>query len=183
VPPQVEPARRARIQKEVDNVSMEAHARLAGLDPDAAAVVHANDRKRLVRALELAEVGHSLVANDRLWSSATRRPTLMVGLDVAAEVLEQRIRERTAEMFARGVVEEVRAALAVPPSRTAEKTLGLREIVELEPEDALERIVVRTRRYAAYQRKWMSRIPDVVRIDALRPVEYIVDEVLLLVRR
>jgi tRNA dimethylallyltransferase len=183
VPPQVEPPRRERIQREVDRDSTAAHARLAGLDPGAAAVVHPNDRKRLVRALELAEVGHSLVANDRLWTSSTRRPTLIVGLDVPPDELERRIRQRTEEMFARGVVEEVRAALRAPPSRTAEKTLGLREIVELEPDDARERIVVRTRRYAAYQRKWMSRIQDIVRVDGLRPVEDIVDELLALVRR
>ena len=138
-----------------------AHRRLAELDPAAAAAVHPHDRKRLVRALELAEEGASLVANqDRLWAGSTRRPTLIVGLDVAPDVLERRIRERTETMFARGVVDEVRAALSGPVSRTAEKTLGLAEIAELGP-DALEPIVARTRRYAAYQRKWMRRIPGI----------------------
>ena len=51
-------------------------------------------------------------------------------------------------------------------SRTAAKTLGLSEISDLAPEDARERIVLRTRRYAAYQRKWMRRIPGIVMIDA-----------------
>ena len=77
--------------------------RLGELDPDAAAAVHAHDRQRLVRALELAESGDTLVGRDRLWSTATRRPTLIVGLDVPADVLERRIRERTEQMFdARG---------------------------------------------------------------------------------
>jgi tRNA A37 N6-isopentenylltransferase MiaA len=61
-------------------------------------------------------------------------------------------------------------------SRTAEKTLGLEEIARLGP-DALEPIVVRTRRYAAYQRKWMRRIPDLVYLDAARPPERIADDV------
>ena len=70
-------------------------------------------------------------------------------------------------MFGRGVVEEVRAALRNGHvSRTAAKTLGLREIAELPPEEAREQIVLRTRRYAAYQRKWMRRIPGIVMIDA-----------------
>ena len=184
VPPRVDPEARARIEDEVDCDPEAAHARLSALDPNAAASVHPNDRRRVVRALELVEVGHSLVTGQhRLWSAATRRPTLVVGLDLPTELLETRIRERTEAMFAAGVVDEVRAALAGRVSRTAEKTLGLREIVELEPREALERIVVRTRRYAAYQRKWMRRIPGIVLVDATQPVPEICAAVLELVRR
>ena len=108
----------ARIAREVDDDRIAAHERLAGLDPAAAAVVHRNDRKRLVRALELAEAGTSLVAGrDRLWRGGTRRPTLVAVLDVPADVLERRIRERAEAMFARGVVDEVRAAHSRVPSR------------------------------------------------------------------
>ena len=182
VPPPVAPEDRARIAREVDDDRIAAHERLAGLDPAAAAVVHRNDRKRLVRALELAEAGTSLVAGrDRLWRGGTRRPTLVAGLDVPADVLERRIRERAEAMFARGVVDEVRAALAGPVSRTAEKTLGLAEIAELGP-DALEPLVVRTRRYAAYQRKWMRRIPDLVRFDGDRSPDEVAEEIVARVR-
>ncbi len=178
VPPPVAPELRARIAGEVDDDRDAAHRRLADLDPVAAEAVHPHDRKRLVRALELAETGESLVAGrDRLWHGATRRPTLVVGLDIAPTLLEQRIRERTETMFARGVVEEVRAAISGRRvSRTAEKTLGLEEIAGLGP-DALELVVVRTRRYAAYQRKWMRRIPDLVHLDAARPPEEIADDI------
>ena len=184
VPPRVDSDARARIEAEVDRDPEAAHDRLAALDPDAAPNIHRNDRRRLVRALELAELGHSLVTGQhRLWSDATRRPTLVAGLDLPTDVLEARIRERTEAMFAGGVVNEVRAALAGQVSRTAEKTLGLREIVELEPLEALERIVVRTRRYAAYQRKWMRRIPGIVLVDATQPAAEIGATVLELVRR
>ena len=146
--------------------------------------MRATDARRLVRALELAEVGRSLVSgNDRLWSEETRRPTLIAGLDVPADVLGERIRHRAEEMFAQGVVDEVRAALAAGVSRTAEKALGLREIVELPSTEALERIVVRTRRYAAYQRKWMRRIPGIRVVDGARPAADIADELLELARR
>ena len=179
VPPQAAPAVRERVEREVRLDPAAAHRRLALLDPAAAELVHPNDRKRLVRALELAEAGRSLVAaRDRLWSGPTRRSTLIAGLDVAPDVLDRRIRQRTEAMFARGVVDEVRAALAGPVSRTAEKTLGLSEIAELEPDEALERIVVRTRRYAAYQRKWMRRVPGLVRFDAEREPDAVADEIL-----
>ena len=177
IPPAVHPETRARVAREVDHDRHAAHRRLGHLDPAAAAAVHPHDRKRLVRALELAEEGASLVANqDRLWAGATRRPTVIVGLEVAPDVLERRIRERTETMFERGVVDEVRAALSGPVSRTAEKTLGLTEIAELGP-DALEPIVARTRRYAAYQRKWMRRIPDLVLLDGTRAPGELADDI------
>ena len=181
VPPAVDPEARARVAREVDDDRDAAHRRLAELDPAAAEAVHPHDRKRLVRALELADEGTSLVANqDRLWGGETRRPTLIVGLDVAPDLLERRIRERTEAMFARGVVDEVRAALSGPVSHTAEKTLGLAEIAELGP-DALEPIVARTRRYAAYQRKWMRRIPALVLLDGTRAPGELAEDIVELV--
>ena len=182
VPPPAPPAVRARVEREVAADAHAAHARLATADPTSARAVHPNDRRRLVRALELVEAGRSLVRDDdRLWDAEVRRPTLLVGLVIPPDVLLSRIRRRTGEMFERGVVAEVEQALAGPISATAAKTLGLREIAELDPEDARERIVIRTRRYAAYQRKWMRRIPGLVPLDATRPADEIADEIVQLV--
>ena len=167
VPPPGDPRARQRIEREVDADRAAAHRRLSQVDPASAEAVHPNDLQRLVRALELAETGRSLVDGQaRLWSGVTRRPTLICGLAVSSDVLERRIRERADAMFEDGVVAEVRAALGKPLSRTAVKALGLSDIAELEPAEALERIVVRTRRYAAYQRKWMRRIPGSSRSTA-----------------
>jgi tRNA dimethylallyltransferase len=160
-----------------------AYMRLRELDPPVAAVVHRNDRRRVVRALELAEGGASLQpAHARLWSTETRRPTVVVGLDVPPDRLELRIRVRTEAMFERGVIDEVRHAVAGELSKTADKALGLRDLAELPPELAREQLITRTRRYAAYQRKWMRRIGGVVMIDGDRPPEEVADDVLGLVR-
>jgi tRNA dimethylallyltransferase len=168
LPPAPAEGARSRWEAAYDEDADAAFAELERRDPVAAALVHRNDRRRVVRALELAEAGSSLAPGEsRLWSAGTRRPTLVVGLDVPKEELDRRIEERTEEMFRRGVVEEVRAAVGNGRvSRTAAKTLGLSEISELPPEEARERIALRTRRYAAYQRKWMRRIPGIVMIDA-----------------
>jgi tRNA dimethylallyltransferase len=183
VPPRARAGARERIRAEVDRDQVAAHARLVVLDPRAAAAVHVNDRRRLVRALELAEVGASLVPDeDRLWASATRHPTLIAGLDVPTDELQRRIEARTEAMFARGVVEEVRAALVAGVSPTAAKALGLTEIATLPPAEARERIVLRTRRYAAYQRKWMRRIPGLVSVDGTRNPEEVADAVLEVAR-
>jgi tRNA dimethylallyltransferase len=156
-----------------------AHAELASLDPDAAAAVHPNDRRRIVRALELVDAGTSLrPPHDRLWTEETRHPTLVVGLDVAKETLEQRIAERTEAMFAAGVEEEVQQALAEPLSTTARKVIGLSVVSELPRTEAIAALAQRTRSYAAYQRKWMRRIPGIVMIDANRPADEVADAIL-----
>jgi tRNA dimethylallyltransferase len=158
-----------------------AHTLLAERDPEAAAIVHPNDRRRVVRALELADAGHSL-RGDRLWTEEWRHPTLVVGLDVPVAELNRRIAERTRAMFEAGVVEEARSALAGPLSSTARKILGLREVAELPREEAEIVLAARTRRLAAYQRKWMRRIPGLVTVRADRSLDEVVDDVLALAR-
>ena len=139
LPPAVDESTLARVEQAVDEDADVAHGRLAERDPAAAAAVHPNDRQRLVRALALAESGASLSRTvDRLWSAETRRPTLVVGLVVSKDELDRRIQERAQHMFESGVVDEVRAALDQPLSRTVEKTLGLREIASLDPDEAFE---------------------------------------------
>lgn len=179
LPPAPADGARARWEATYDADPTAAHAKLAVRDPAAAALVHENDRRRVVRALELAEAGVSLVPrDDRLWSARTRWRTLVVGLDVPTSELERRIAERTDAMFARGVVDEVRRTLQDPISRTAEKALGLREIASLPPDEARTHLLVRTRQYAAYQRKWMRRVPGLVSVDAMRPAEEVADAIL-----
>ncbi len=160
-----------------------AHATLAERDPEAAAAVHPNDRRRVVRALELAEAGASLQpTRNRLWTEETRHPTLLVGLDVAAETLARRIDERASAMVESGVVREARRALDGPLSATAGKVIGLEEFATLPPEEAIAAVAQKTRQYAAYQRKWLRRIPGVVSVSADRPPDAIVDAILEVAR-
>jgi tRNA dimethylallyltransferase len=167
LPPAPAPGARERWAAAYDADPSAAHARLRELDPAAADRVHANDRRRVVRALELAEAGASLAPlADELWGRQTRRPTLIVGLDPPKEELDRRIEARTHAMFEAGVQDEVRAALAQPVSLTARKTLGLDEVASLDRETAIDAIVTRTKKYAAYQRKWLRRIPDLVIVES-----------------
>lgn len=184
LPPAPEPSVRARWEAEHARLGAEAaHELLADRDPAAAARLHPNDRRRVVRALELADSGASLVPRvGRLWSEETRHPTLIVGLQVPKDVLEGRIRERTQRMFASGVVDEAHRALGGPISSTARTTFGLREIGELSEDEAKETIVQRTTRYASYQRKWMRRVPGLVSVTADRPAGEVADEILEMAR-
>jgi len=179
LPPAPTPEQRARWEQLYDRLGPErAYGVLSERDPGAAARVHPNDRRRIVRALELTELNSSLrPAADLLWAAETRRPTSIFGLDVPRDVLMERIEQRAVAMFAAGVVEEARAALAGAISSTAVQALGLREVAELPNEQALEALLVRTRRYAAYQRKWLRRIPGLVSVNADRPVGEIAHEI------
>lgn len=180
LPPPPASGERERLERLYDRVGAEqAHALLATRDPAAAGAVHANDRRRVVRALELAEAGSSLrPGEDRLWSERTRHPTLIVGLELPREELLRRIEARTRRMFELGVEDEVRQALAGPISTTARTVFGLREVSEVPREEAIEELIVRTRRYAAYQRKWMRRIPGLVPVRADLPPAEVATEIL-----
>jgi tRNA dimethylallyltransferase len=180
VPPAPSAQQRRRWERIYDRVGGEgALTLLERRDPAAAARVHANDRRRVVRALELSELGSSLLpAKDLLWSEDTRHPTIVFGLELPRDRLHARIEERAAQMFADGVEDEVASALRNPVSATASRALGLREIADLPRDEARERLVQRTKRYAAYQRKWMRRIPGLVTVNAGRATDEIVDEML-----
>jgi tRNA dimethylallyltransferase len=183
LPPAV-PERRDHWRDEVDRRGAEeAHALLAERDPAAAARIHPNDRKRLIRALELAEAGHSLAPErDRLWTEDTRHPTTIVALDVPPDELDRRIGARTRAMAEAGADEEARAAWEQPLSATARKILGLEEFATLPVDEAIEAVTLATRRLARYQRKWLRRLPNVVAVEGNRAVGELADAVIALGR-
>ena len=184
LPPPPAPGRREHWQREVDRLGPEAaHALLAERDPRAAARVHANDRKRLVRSLELAEAGSSLApGTSRLWTDDVRSPTLLVALDVPPADLDRRIEERAAAMAVAGAAVEARTAWAGRLSATARKVLGLEQFATLPEAEAIEAVAQATRRLARYQRKWLRRMPGVTTLDGRRPAEELADEIVALGR-
>jgi tRNA dimethylallyltransferase len=184
LPPAPEPGARERWERVYDeDGAAVAHARLGELDAAAAERIHANDRRRVVRALELAEAGRSLVPRrETLFGGGWRHPTLLIGLDVPMAELDRRIAERARLMFESGVEAEVHAALRIEPSATATKIIGLHEVATLSRAEAIDALVTRTRRYAAYQRKWLRRLEGVVIVAADRPPEETAAEIVALAR-
>jgi tRNA dimethylallyltransferase len=178
------PGVRERWERLYDESGAEAaHAQLTKLDAQAAARVHPNDRRRVVRALGLAEEGQSLVPRrDALFGGAWRHETLVVGLDVPKEELDRRIADRTRRMFDGGVEQEVREARSGDVSTTAGKIIGLEEVASLPRDEAVDALILRTRRYAAYQRKWLRRLEGLVMVAADRPPEETAAEIVALAR-
>ena len=184
IPPPGPPELRKRLEDLYErDRGYEAHALLVERDPEAARAIHVNDRRRVIRALELAELGRTLRPKaPTLWTDETRHPTLLVGLELDPAELERRIVERAREMIALGAREEAQSALAGPISTTASRVIGLREAAELDDQAAAEAIAIKTRRYAAYQRKWMRRIPNTSLISGTGRAEAIADAVLEMAR-
>jgi tRNA dimethylallyltransferase len=140
------------------------HATLARRAPWAAETIEPTDRQRVVRALELLEVGELEApgAESELWSEEVRRPTLLIGLVIEREDLYARIGERIEQMIAAGAADEVRRANASGASVTARKALGFDEL--LVPD--VEGMKRRTRNYARRQLTWMRKLSGVNVIDA-----------------
>ena len=184
LPPAPAPGARERWERLYDESGAEAaHTQLSVLDEAAAARIHPNDRRRVVRALELTDGGRSLVPQrDALFGGAWRHPTLVVGLDVPKPELDWRIADRARRMFDEGVEREVREARSAELSTTAGKIIGLDEVASLPREEAIEALIARTRRYAAYQRKWLRRLERLVIVAADRPPEETAAEIVALAR-
>jgi tRNA dimethylallyltransferase len=138
------------------------HAELSERAPEVAAGIAAADRSRIVRALELLEMGEDPdPGGEQLWAGETRRPTLLAGLVMERDELYARIDARVDAMVAAGAVEEVRRAEAAGASATARKALGYAELLEGDVE-AMKR---RTRNYAKRQLTWMRKLAGVRVID------------------
>jgi tRNA dimethylallyltransferase len=142
----------------------------AELDPDLAANVDPNDRKRIARLTELARAGiEAAVGAVGMWTAELRQPTLLVGLTMNRERLAGRIDRRVDEMVAGGAAEEARAALEGGPSRTARAALGFEQLVAdidgAPSAEAIESIKAAHRSYARRQLTWMRRMEGVELID------------------
>ncbi|MGO9488026.1 MAG: tRNA (adenosine(37)-N6)-dimethylallyltransferase MiaA [Solirubrobacteraceae bacterium] len=135
------------------------HATLAGLAPWAAEGIDPNDRHRVVRALELLELGELEPPGgpSQLWSRDLRHPTLLAGLTMRREELYEAIDRRVEAMLAGGAREEVLRANAGGVSETARKALGFEELLHGD----VERMKRRTRNYARRQLTWMKKLAGV----------------------
>ncbi len=155
---------RARWTAELQRVGPEAlHGLLELRAPWAAADIAATDSQRIVRALELDEVGELTPARaeSELWTRATRHPTLLVGLTASRDRLYEQIDARVEAMLAAGVEQEVREANAAGASVTARKALGFGELLSGD----IEGMKRHTRNYARRQLTWMRKLPDIATID------------------
>ncbi len=139
------------------------HAKLRQRAAWAADPIDPNDRQRVLRAMELLDLGalEPPAGPSQLWSEELRHPTLLVGLTMRREALYAAIDARVEAMLAAGAREEVRRAHAAGASETARKALGFQELLAGD----VEAMKQRTRNYAKRQLTWMRKLAGVRVID------------------
>ncbi|MGZ5401494.1 MAG: tRNA (adenosine(37)-N6)-dimethylallyltransferase MiaA [Nocardioides sp.] len=167
--PGTDPAVRARLDAELASVGPAGlHARLAEVDPVAASRILVENGRRIVRALEVIEL------TGRPWSASL--PTLeyadpasvQIGIDIDRPALDRRIEQRVDAMFAAGFVAEVERLLAagLAEGRTASRAIGYSAVAAylaggLSLDEARERTVIATRRFARRQDGWFRKDPRI----------------------
>jgi tRNA dimethylallyltransferase len=136
------------------------HARLREADPETAALLQADDRRRIIRALEVcALMGRRMSEVKRELTRPLPYDFAKVALSRDREELYPMIEERVEEMMRRGLLEEVERVLAMNPSRTAMQAIGYKEMKgylggECSLDEAVSLIKRNTRRYAKRQFTW-----------------------------
>lgn len=166
--PGTDPEVRARLETELAGIGADAmHARLAKLDPEAAAAILPGNTRRVVRALEVIELtGQPFVAV--LPQHSQREPDVRIGLDVPKDVLNERIRARVQRMWDAGLVDEVRALerQGLRDGLTASKALGYQQVLaylagDCTEAEAFDATVLGTTKFARRQLQWFRRDPQI----------------------
>ncbi len=134
-------------------------------DPDAAATIMPNDRKRILRALEIMELTGQPMT--KVWRERQPPPPfqgIWCGITMARQELYQRINQRVLDMIEQGLVAEVEALLneGVDASVNAMQSVGYSEVVqflqgEVTQDVMIELIQQNTRRFAKRQWSWFRR--------------------------
>jgi tRNA dimethylallyltransferase len=174
--PGTDPALRAELEAELAAVGpQELHARLAAADPVAASRILPSNGRRIVRALEVI----SLTGAGFTAELPEPRPfydSYQIGIDLAPELLDERIAVRVDHMWAAGLVAETinLEARGLREGRTASRALGYQQVLrflagECTEGEAHAETIRATRRFVRRQRSWFRRDPRIRWFDAADP--------------
>jgi len=175
---------RMRLEKELLSTL---YSRLSTIDPAAAEKIHPNDKKRIIRALEVYELTGKPISELQEPRRLVAGSYQLIGLTLPREELYSRINQRVESMIEKGLIEEVKGLREKgygknPPSMQA---LGYKEVIDyLEgkwtKEEMIDELKKRTRNFARRQMTWFRRFQNVkwfdVPVDSQAILDYIVNE-------
>ncbi len=160
---------REKLYREMEEIGEEKmHEKLAEIDPTAAENIHPNNKKRVIRALEIFYTTGKTMTEQNALSKNEPSPYefILIGLNVARETLYERIDKRVDVMVERGLFEEVAALLNKGISKDAQSMqgIGYKEAVrflegEISKSESIELIKKNSRNYAKRQLTWFKREP------------------------
>lgn len=161
---ELDPVARQTLTADVQADAAAAHARLQALDPATAGRIHANDWRRIVRALEIHQLTGKL-PSDVAGQRQPRAALTYLGIWAEGEAYENDLRTRVDRMLAAGWIDEIEALQkSYGPNLPMFEAVGYRQIVDMlgghmTPAALTEQIYLATRRYAKRQRTWFRRKP------------------------
>lgn len=171
--PGTDPELRTSLESELGSVGAATlHARLASLDPVAAASILPSNGRRIIRALEVIELsGRPFSATLPEYESVY--PIRQIGIELPRPELDQRIADRVQRMWRLGLVDEVRRLelVGLREGRTASRALGYAQVLKFlagdwSEETAAEQTIQATRRFVRRQESWFRRDPRVTWLQA-----------------
>jgi tRNA dimethylallyltransferase len=175
--PGTEPEIRAELEADLAEQGAPAlHHRLHRLDPVSAGRILPSNGRRLVRALEVIRLTGRPFSASLPQPGPARYGAMIIGLDTDPAVLDARVDARVNQMFADGLVAEVREllSLGLREGRTASRALGYQQVIaELDagtdPADAAGPTAQATRRFIRRQRSWFRRDGRIKWLDSQHP--------------
>jgi tRNA dimethylallyltransferase len=163
------------IRTELENNpnTAELYGELVSRDPHAAEKMESNNRRRIIRALEVCRgSGTTFSSFGPGLDQFPATEISMIGIRWSREALGRRIETRVHAMVAAGLVDEVKSLVAAPGglSATAAQALGYKEVIaclngDVTLDEAIEMVVLRTRQFAVRQERWFRRDPRITWID------------------
>jgi tRNA dimethylallyltransferase len=166
---------RAGLEDDLERLGADAmYARLVEVDPDAAALIHRNNSRRVLRALEMLEDADVSYAEtrERFAERTPYYPTTYIGLTMDRDILYSRIDARVDAMLEEGLLDEVEGLLAAGyrNALTSAQAIGYKELVPVldgsgDLVSAVAAIKQASRRYAKRQLTWFRADPRVRWLD------------------
>jgi tRNA dimethylallyltransferase len=168
--PPGDPAIRAELSAEDSDTLF---ASLKKTDPVTAERLAVNDRRRVIRALEVARIAGRPLSSFREYGNP-RFAALIIGLRLEREELYRRIEDRVDAMIRAGLLNEIDDLKKTGFSKTAAQAIGYKEFLpvlsgETALSDAVEACKQNTRRYAKRQITWLKKEPDIRWLGAAQP--------------
>jgi len=168
---------RQRLEQEAKELGPERlYRRLVALDAAAASIIHPNNVRRVIRALESALKGGHV---SQEVSSEAPYEALVFGLNMERDFLYERINKRVDIMLEQGLEKEVRALLAkgVPTECQAMQSIGYRQMAwylvnGMPYEEAVDKLKQATRNFAKRQLTWYRKMPYIEWYEVTRELPY-----------
>ena len=172
---------REKLKRRADEEGLAAlYRRLSDIDPDAVKKIHPNDKRRIMRALEVYEISGQPIS--RIQATKTEAADFLPvfwGLRWPREVIYKRIEERVDRMVDSGLVQEVKRlrGMGYGLQNNSLHSVGYKEIVDhvegrTTLQEAVQLIKQNTRRFAKKQLTWFRQDDRIQWIDVQEPIDW-----------